>query len=250
MPEPNDDVLDTMVEDFKTRHREGKVCPSVVSIFLKHCEALASAYSRYSCDNSDPKSIIDQLVNELERAKREGRFVPWAYVFADYSVSGFDPSRQGHTSHKKLLTDRAHKIDTVYIDDFSRASREEVEWWKLTSICRKHGKRLIGASDNFSLSSPNWQTDLKMYAFFSALLITNLQQKVRRGMRGAFRAGGVVGKLILGHARTPRLENGQPVLGPNEKVKMVRCVDPDTCQYKRLMYSLFLERDWSLTKIA
>ena len=67
---------------------------------------LAGSYNRYCCDNSSPKSIIDQLVNALEKARQEDRFVPWAYVFADYSVSGLNPSRQGYASYKGLLQDK------------------------------------------------------------------------------------------------------------------------------------------------
>jgi hypothetical protein len=52
-------------------------------------------YMRYSCDNSSPVSIIDQMVNCLDKARQEDRFIPWAYVFCDYSVSGLDASRRG-----------------------------------------------------------------------------------------------------------------------------------------------------------
>jgi len=67
----------------------------LLGAFTKQGTKLAGSYNRYSCDNSSPKSIIDQMVNALEKAKQENRFVPWSYVFADYSVSGLNPSRRG-----------------------------------------------------------------------------------------------------------------------------------------------------------
>lgn len=118
LPEPAEDVITAMVEDFKSRHRGDRVSTETVRPYVAHCPKLGGGYSRYSCDNSDPKSIIDQLVNELDKAKAEGRFIPWSYVFADYSVSGLDSSRQGYNAYKRLLNDRQHPLDTTYIDDF------------------------------------------------------------------------------------------------------------------------------------
>lgn len=93
IPETTDAVLAAMVEDFKHRHRTGQVASEPLRRFLKVCPKWAGSYGRYSCDNSSPKSVIDQMVNALDKARQEGRFVPWAYVFADYSVSGLIRSR-------------------------------------------------------------------------------------------------------------------------------------------------------------
>lgn len=72
LPETVYAVLVSMVEDFKARHRSGYVDPKQVRPFLKFCKKLASDYNRYSCDNSSPTSIIDQMVKGHE----EARFVP------------------------------------------------------------------------------------------------------------------------------------------------------------------------------
>ena len=92
---------------------------------------LAAAYARYSCDNSSPTSIVDQMVNCLHKAHAEGRFIPWEFIFTDYSVSGLDSSRRGYLNCKELINAPEKPIDTVYIDDFTRASRDSLEWWKL-----------------------------------------------------------------------------------------------------------------------
>jgi len=55
-----------------------------------------------------------------------------------------------------VLRDKNHFIETTYIDDFTRASRDEIEWWRLAQLSRRLQKRMIGASDGFDLSSPNW----------------------------------------------------------------------------------------------
>lgn len=112
-------------------------------------------YDRYSCDNSSATSILDQMVRALDKAYSESCFIPWAYVFADFSISGLDASRQGDGSYKAVLSDPKHLISTSYIDDFTRAGRDEIEWWRLAALSKRCNKRLIGASDGFDLSNAN-----------------------------------------------------------------------------------------------
>ena len=137
LPDVTDDNIAAMVEDFKHRHRTGQVDPGPLRRYLKYCSKLAGDYNRYSSENSSPKSIIDQMVNVLDKAKHEDRFVPWQYVFADYSVSGLNPSRKGYSSYKAMLQEKSHLIETTYIDDFTRASRDEIEWWRLANLSRR-----------------------------------------------------------------------------------------------------------------
>lgn len=251
IPEPTKVEIAMMVEEFKRRHRGELPDPETVKPFRNVCEKLGGSYSRFSCDRSEPTSIIDQLVSQLERAKQEARFIPWAYVYADYSISGFGSARQGFGSYKNVLAQIDQFIDTTYIDDFTRASREELEWWKLATISTKHNKRLIGASDGFSLDNEQWEIQIKLFSLFSMLFKLQSKQKVRRGMRGAFREGGVVGKLIMGHTRAPRIDsNGNIVFRSNGKPKHVRCIDKQGNQKKRLLYHLFLRKNWSLGRIA
>ena len=149
---PDDhNAIEHMVEDFKRRHRSGAVDPTPLRALGKHSPKLTGSYNRYSCDNSSPTSIIDQMVNSLDEARQEHRFVPWAYVFADYSVSGLNPMRQGCTSYKMLLQDEERLIETTHVDDFTRSSRDEIEWWKLAALSKRLRKRMIGASDGFDL---------------------------------------------------------------------------------------------------
>jgi len=229
LAEPCDIAITSMVEDFKSRHRGEPVSPDFAKLALKHCTKLGGNYDRYNCDNSDPKSIIDQMINCLDKARAEGRFVPWSYVFADYSVSGLDASRQGYNSYKQLLGEGKHPLDTTYIDDFSRASRDELEWWKLAAHSKRLNKRLIGASDSFDLSSANWDIQVTVFGLLSRLFIRSLRQKVLRGMRGTARKGGSLGKPPLGFTlKLKRDEHGNVLPGRNDKPKKEPCWDPAT----------------------
>ncbi len=201
IPEPSAEVIQGMVDDFKSRHRGALPDPQALGQLKKRVKKLGGLYSRYSCDNSSPTSIVDQLVNILDKAKSEDRFIPWAYVFADYSVSGLTASRCGYTSYKRVLSNVSQLIDTTCVDDFTRASRSELEWWKLAAISKRHQKRLIGASDGFDLSNPNSEIMITMYGLLSRLFVKSLREKVSRGMKGAARRGTCLGKPPLGFAR-------------------------------------------------
>lgn len=251
LPAVIDKLVRQMVEDFKARHRTGKVDPNEVSLFLKFCPKLGGNYNRYSCDNSSPTSIIDQMVNVLDKANAEGRFIPWLYVFCDYSVTGLDAARQGYASYKGVLNDEKHFVESTYVDDFTRASRDEIEWWKLAALSKRLSKRMIGASDGFDLSNPNSEVLITLFGLLSRLFIKGLREKVRRGMRGAARRGTCLGKLSLGFSRrVHRDEHGNIVYRPDGRPRHEPCHDPDTRPYRELAYELFLDRRWSTYKIA
>jgi DNA-binding CsgD family transcriptional regulator len=227
--EISDTAIKAMVEDFKARHRGGPVDGELLQLLAKCRTKLAGNYNRYSCDNSDPKSVIDQMINCLDKARSEDRFVPWCYVFADYSMSGLDSSRQGYSSYKELLSAKQHVLDTTYIDDFTRASRDELEWWRLAAHSKRLFKRLIGASDGFDLNNVNWDIQVTVFGLLSRLFIRGLSQKVVRGMKGTARTGGSLGKPPLGFTlKIKQDEHGNVLVGRNGKQKKEPCWDPTT----------------------
>jgi len=251
VPTIDEAVIGQMVADFKDRHRGGELDAEALRPFLKYADKLAGDYSRYSCDNSNPKSIIDQLVNALEKARQESRFIPWQYVYADYSVSGLNPSRQGYSAYKAVLQAKNQLIETTYIDDFTRASRDEVEWWRLAYLSRRLQKRMIGAGDGFDLSSPNCEMMIALYALLSRMFIKSLREKVVRGMRGAARRGGCLGKLSLGFTRLARRdEQGNVVRDKEGNPEYVPCKDPQTCGERRQLFELFADKCWSVYRIT
>lgn len=248
---PTDSVLADMVADFKLRHRTGKADVESVRPFLKICPRLGGGYSRYSCDNSSPTSALDQMVNELDRARRDECFIPWAYVLCDYSVTGLDASRQGYSSYKAILAHEHHFIGTTYIDDFTRASRDEIEWWRLAALSKRLNKRLIGASDHFDLSDPNSDLLITMFGLVSRLFIKGLREKSKRGMRGAARRGTCLGKLSLGFTRRiHRDASGNIVRRPDGRPRHEPCIDPVTREYRLMAYELYVKNNWSPHKIV
>ena len=251
LAQPTDDVIRRMVEDFKHRHRGGKVDVESIRPFAKFCAKFGGNYNRYSCDNSSPLSIIDQMVNALDKAHGENRFIPWQYTYADYSISGLNPARQGYSSYKAILADADHLVESTYIDDFTRASRDELEWWKLAHLSKRLQKRLIGASDGFDLNSESGAVLMMAYGLLSHLFIKGLREKVTRGMKGAARRGTCLGKLGLGFTRQVcRDAKGDIVRRPDGRPRHKPCWDPGTKPYRIRMYELYVRQNWSPYKIA
>lgn len=251
LPEPGEEVICQMIEDFKLRHRGGKVDPTSVEAFLRFAPKLGGNYNRYSCDNSSPLSIIDQMVNAVDKARSEDHFIPWVYLFADYSVTGLNACRQGYTSYKTILANKEHLIATTYIDEFSRASRDSEEWWKLAAQSKRLKKRMIGASDGFDLNSESAEMQIGFYGLFSRLFIKQLREKVYRGMKGAARRGTCLGKLGLGFTRQVcRDTNGEIVRRPDDRPRYKPCWDPETKPYRVMIYELFVRQGWSPHRIA
>jgi hypothetical protein len=250
IPVANESVVAEMVDDFKRRHRTGEIDPNCVQVFIRQDMKLAGNYDRYSCDNSSPNSIIDQMVNALRKAKDEGRFVPWQFVFADYSQSGLNAARQGYTSYKKVLANDALPIETTYVDDFTRASRDEIEWWRLAAFSKRLGKRMIGASDGFDLNAPNWDIQISLSSLISRLTIKGLREKVRRGMRGAAGRGTCIGMLSLGFTRRIDCdEHGHARVGPDGLPLHVPCIDPVSAEHRKLLFELHSQKKWSIHRI-
>ncbi len=252
LPAIKEDVIQQMVASYKECHQGKRL--DAAAVMHRHDSVrnkLAAAYARYSCENSSPMSNVDQMGNCLHKAHAEGRFIPWEFIFTDYSVSGLDSGRRGYLNCKALINDPDKPIDTVYIDDFSRASRDSLEWWKLGWFCKRRGLRMIGASDGFDLSSPNWDIWITIYGLLCRLFIRSLQEKVGRGMKGAARRRTCLGKPPMGLTRKlMRDASGNPMVRPSGKPLFSWAIDPVSRQFVELLFELFVDRRMSAYAIA
>jgi hypothetical protein len=70
-------TIAAMADDFERRFRQQNAevfrSGGTPHVWL----ALAVAYLRFSDENSNPRSLDQQLLNVLNRSRREGVFVPW-----------------------------------------------------------------------------------------------------------------------------------------------------------------------------
>jgi site-specific DNA recombinase len=222
LAEPTEVPIAAMVENFKARHRYAVIDRFAWEPYLEAGLTLFGNYNRYSSDNSQATSIVDQLVKALGAAAAKKHFIPWEFVFGDYAISGLDASRLGYKSYKSFLTNPSVPIRGTYIDDFTRASRCELEWWRLAKLSRVLKKSMFGASDGFDLNHESWDIQLTIFGLVSRLYIKSARQKTRRGMEGAARRFKTHGRLDFGFTKylqrdakgeIIRDSEGEPVYG-------------------------------------
>ena len=176
---------------------------------------LGIAYLRFSDEGSNPRSLDQQLNNVLNRARRDGVFIPWQYVCADAAVSGTLSCRRGYAIAKMLVEQRAETGAAWFvIDDLSRMSRNTIESLRLGELAADTGVRVIGASDGFDSAGQQSKIMLPMMSSFHEVFIDQLKSKVKRGMDDAFRRGA---EMIATEGKSPidvaRLFNEQKVGG-------------------------------------
>jgi DNA invertase Pin-like site-specific DNA recombinase len=195
--------------------------------------ALAVAYLRFSDENSNPRSLDQQLLNVLTRARRDSVFVPWQYVLADAAVSGTLACRRGYTLAKALVEQRTESgVAWFLIDDLSRMSRNTIESLRLGELAAETGVRVIGASDGFDSANPQSSLLLPVLGSMNEAFVTQLKAKVKRGMDDAFRRGDNIQPPGVGY-RMVAVTNpdGSPMITHKGTIEKRAEVDPETAAW-------------------
>ncbi|MFM8734785.1 MAG: recombinase family protein [Pirellulales bacterium] len=183
-------TIAAMAADFERRFRAQAIEVFRPGRMPRPWSALGAAYLRFSDENSNPRSLDQQLLNVLNRARRDGVFIPWQYVLADAAVSGALDCRRGYTMAKELLERRDETgVACFLIDDISRMSRRTIESLQLGELARATGVRVVGASDGFDSANPQSVLLLPVISSMNEAFLTQLTSKVNRGMDDAFRRG-------------------------------------------------------------
>ncbi len=188
-------------------------------------QAVAACYLRFSCDNSNPRSLAQQLRNCLERAHRDGLFVPWALVFADAAVTGTHANRRGYQMSRLVMDGEQEVAGVLVIDEIGRASRDSVEALELGRSIERTARRLLGASDGFDSATAQSRMMLGIFAMLHEWFVDQLRHKVARGMRDAFQRGDVVGTAGFGYVMEKLTDaDGNVVFTPKGTVQQQKRV--------------------------
>jgi site-specific DNA recombinase len=197
--------------------------------------ALAVAYLRFSDENSNPRSLDQQLLNVLNRARREGVFVPWHYVLADAAVSGTLACRTGYTLAKTIVERRDEfGVTWFLIDDLSRLSRNTIESLRHGELAEATGVRVVGASDGYDSANPQSSLLLPVLGSMNEAFITQLRSKVKRGMDDAFRRGDNIQPPGVGYRLVDLKDaKGNLVITHKNTIEKVVEIDPEAADWTR-----------------
>jgi site-specific DNA recombinase len=245
----SEEAIATYAEMLKASFVDGTIEPFVPNKNFKLL--IGSAYVRYSCDNSNSRSLAQQLRNILEAAKRLEYYIPWQYVLADAAVSGTTTDRRGYQLAKELIRVQAFGCDCLMVDEIGRANRDTIESLMLGRLVNHFRKRMVGVTDGFDSRLPQSLFQLTMFAAMHEFFVHQLREKVYRGMNDAFRLGRNIRPACLGYKIIPiRNEDGTYVFKPNGKPLTRRVIDTKGAKYVLTGFRLYVERRWSTTRIA
>ena len=94
LPPLTEENVNRLAEEFAECFLSASVDAFQTTLVPLPWQELAKAYLRYSCDNSNPRSLDKQLRNILEKAARDRVLIPWRDVFADAAISGTVATRR------------------------------------------------------------------------------------------------------------------------------------------------------------
>jgi DNA invertase Pin-like site-specific DNA recombinase len=210
-------------------------------------KCLGAAYSRYSCRESKPTSLDDQLRSILRRAASAGHdgkryFVPWEFVFVDAGISGLKfKKRPGILALTRLLQQHSSSPHHVYFFDFSRVTRNPVKCWEIqVDRSLNGGRRWIGVSDGYDSAELSAALRTGMNATILHEWMETHKRRVRTGRAGAHLRGNVTGTLATGFQKVPDLDaEGRPRLAPDGLPLHKRALDPTCAPIIRQVFERF-----------
>lgn len=228
LPRPTPEVLENMAVSFERCFCAGELQSFDKAPASGCLKQLAAAYTRFSDLNSNPRSLAQQLRNILVRAHQDGAFIPWAFVFADAAVTGTIASRRSYKMTKDLLRLRPSPVESFYIDEIGRASRDTIEALILGRLITDANKRMIGVTDGFDSAKPHSSMLLTLFAMLQQWFVEQLRSKVNRGMDDAFRQGSNIHGPCVGYRLVPvRDQHGAEVFDSVGNPIMTKEVDED-----------------------
>jgi site-specific DNA recombinase len=233
VPAADPATIAAMADDFKRRFRQQCAEPFRPGVAPKAWTHLGVAYLRFSDENSNPRSLDQQLLNILNRVRRDGVFVPWHYVLADAAVSGTLSCRRGYMIAKSIV-ERGDEFGVSWflIDDLSRMSRNTIESLRLGELADGTGVRVVGASDGFDSANPQSSLLLPVLGSMNEAFITQLRSKVKRGMDNAFRRGDNISPPGVGYQLVEVKDaNGNLVITHKNTIEKAVQIDPEAAEW-------------------
>jgi site-specific DNA recombinase len=233
VPAADPATIAAMADAFERRFRQQHAEPFRPGVAPKAWTDLGVAYLRFSDENSNPRSLDQQLLNVLNRARRDGVFVPWHYVLADAAVSGTLACRRGYMIAKSIV-ERGDEFGVSWflIDELSRMSRNTIESLRLGELADGTGVRVVGASDGFDSANPQSSLLLPVLGSMNEAFITQLRSKVKRGMDDAFRRGDNISPPGVGYQLVEVKDaNGNLVITHKNTIEKRAEIDPEAAAW-------------------
>ncbi len=212
---------------------------------------IGGCYLRYSDENSNPRSLDQQLRNVLVRAAKDKVWIPWERVCADSAISGRTANRPGFILSTQVVADASDPMKVFYVDDLSRLSRDTIDSLQFGKLIEAGGKKLVGVSDGHDSSNPMAHITHPLSAVQHAMFSRQLTEKVIRGERDAFYREQNVGAIPTGYKLNFLLtDEGQPQINHKGKPVSEVVVDQEAAEVIVKIFTLYSNEKMSPQRIA
>ena len=241
-----DECVARMVAQFQERF--GKPMANRPEPVSRKCGA---AYLRFSSDNSNPRSLAQQLRNILDRAQRDGIFIPWHLVFSDAGITGTIAARVAYQQAKAAVLDPDGGVSCLYVDDIGRASRDLSELLSLFRAIVQLQKRAVAVSDCIDTDDQNSRLLLTFKGISVEQFIEQLRSKVNRGMKDGHLEGRLITCPAFGYRLVVvSLPDGTAKVSAKGKIVRVLEKDPDQAREVLDIFDKFVNKLLSAHAIA
>ena len=206
---------------------------------------IAASYARYSSDQQDEKSIVDQQRMCCEQAVRDGLVIKSEFEFADDAVSGTKLRRAGLDQLLAVAKQRGFQV--LYFHSLSRLARESVITMPmLKELVYVHQVRVISLTEGIDTVRPHWEINAVFSSLHHEQYIKDLSVNVHRGQVGTVLARFSVGDYRLGYTSVPSLCGEMIGRGRNAKQRMVYAIDSIGAEWVRPIFDWFVVERRSL----
>ena len=165
----------------------------------------AVIYARFSTDLQRDASIEDQV--RLCKSHIEGEAWSFVNTYSDYAQSGATNLRPGY---QRLLADaRAGAFDIVVAEALDRLSRDQEHVAALFKQLSFAGVKIVTLAEG-----EIGALHVALMGTMNALFLSDLRQKIRRGLEGRVRQGRSGGGLCYGYDVVREVDaSGEPIHG-------------------------------------
>ena len=195
-------------------------------------------YARYSSEHQKESSITDQFRNCEARATREGWTVTARYE--DRAISGTTTERPGY--QRMLAEAKAKQFDILLVDDFSRLSRDSMEAEQTRRRFVHWRVRLIGISDGIDTADKGHKMLSGFKSMMNEQFITDMKDKIARGMQGQALKGFHCGGRIYGYNLVPELHPTKTdPYGQPDRIGTKLAINPEQAKWVQWIFERYAE---------
>lgn len=213
---------------------------------------IAASYARYSSNNQDVDSNVQQQSKMHEAALQNHHIIPSEFEFSDEAVSGTKLHREG--LDRLLEAARKGLFKILYFWNLSRLAREiAIALPILKQLVHVYGIRVISVADCIDSAKSGWELQSVFGSYMSQEYLKRLAEDVTRGLRQAIELGYSVGDLCFGYVAeiVPGQEDSSR--HRNGKSRKRAVIDPSNADWVRKIFAWYvIERrsiNWIKTEL-